>query len=51
MTLTVLGSVLLHGGGSVAIARSLTGPPPSAADGPGSPGTDEPDSRVVDMRS
>jgi len=26
MTLTVLGSVLLHGGGSVLIARSLTGP-------------------------
>jgi NhaP-type Na+/H+ or K+/H+ antiporter len=44
MTLTVLGSVLLHGGGSVLIARSLTGPPPSAAGGPASPGTDEPDS-------
>ena len=42
MTLKVLGSVLLHGGGSVVIARSLTGPPPSAAGRPGSPGTDEP---------
>ncbi|MFF5967706.1 cation:proton antiporter [Streptomyces collinus] len=50
MTLTVLGSVLLHGGGSAVIARSLTGPPPSAAGGPGSPGTDEPDSRVVAMQ-
>ncbi|MFE7767314.1 hypothetical protein [Streptomyces sp. NPDC057438] len=46
MTPTVLGSVLLHGGGSVVIARSLTGPPPSAAGRPGSPGTDEPDSSV-----
>ncbi|MFD7241129.1 hypothetical protein [Streptomyces massasporeus] len=30
------------------LARSLT-PAPSAAGGPGSPGTDEPDSRVVAM--
>lgn len=30
MTLTVLGSVLLHGGGSVVIARSLTGSSHSA---------------------
>ncbi|MEW1649029.1 cation:proton antiporter [Streptomyces sp. NPDC091219] len=51
MTLTVLGSVLIHGGGSVAIARSLTGPPSSAVGGPDSPGTDEPDSPVVAMRS
>ncbi|MFG2577287.1 hypothetical protein [Streptomyces sp. NPDC048481] len=51
MTLTVLGSVLLHGGGSVVIARSLTGPPPSAASGPGSPGTDEPESQVIAKRS
>ena len=51
MTLTVLGSVLLHGGGSVVIARSLTGPPSSAAGGPGSPGADEPDSQVVTKRS
>ncbi|MFF4800014.1 hypothetical protein ACFY1U_16655 [Streptomyces sp. NPDC001351] len=36
MTLTVLGSVLLHGGGSVA-----TAPPPSA---------DQPDAQVVDTR-
>lgn len=41
MTLTVLGSVLLHGGGSVLIARSLTG----------SSGTGEPDSPVVALRS
>ncbi|MER6383625.1 cation:proton antiporter [Streptomyces sp. NPDC001250] len=51
MTLTVLGSVLLHGGGSVVIARSLTGPTPSAAGGPGSPRTDEADAQVVAMRS
>jgi NhaP-type Na+/H+ or K+/H+ antiporter len=51
MTLTVLGSVLLHGGGSVVIARSLTGPPPSAAGGQDSPETGEPDSRVAAMRS
>lgn len=51
MTLTVLGIVLLHGGGSVVIARSLTGPSPSAGGGPGSPGTDEPDSSVVAMQS
>ncbi|MDN3028583.1 hypothetical protein [Streptomyces sp. S.PB5] len=47
MTLTVLGSVLLHGGASVVIARFLTGPPPPAASRPGSPGTDEPDSPVA----
>ncbi|MEU1849506.1 hypothetical protein ABZ499_09555 [Streptomyces sp. NPDC019990] len=51
MTLTVLGSVLLHGGGSVVIARSLTGPPPSAGGGPGSPGTDEPHPSGVAMQS
>jgi sodium/hydrogen antiporter len=56
MTVTVLGSVLLHGGGSVLIARSLTGPPPSAAGtagtlgSPGSPGTEEPDPTAVATR-
>ncbi|WP_159399450.1 hypothetical protein [Streptomyces chartreusis] len=43
MTLTVLGSVLLHGGGSAVIARSLTGPPPSAA--PPAPGRSSPANR------
>jgi len=43
MTMTVLGSVLLHGGGSVLIARSLTGPRPADADSSGSPQTGEPE--------
>ncbi|MBB5812590.1 hypothetical protein [Streptomyces collinus] len=41
---------LCPAGVRIPLARSLTGQPPSAAGGPGSPGTDERDSRVAAMQ-
>lgn len=46
MTLTVLGSVLIHGGGSIAIARFLNRPSSSTAGRPARPGLDKPDARI-----
>ncbi len=48
MTLAVLGSVLFHGGGSMAMARLLASPPasPAAADSEGPPLTEPPHSRA-----